>query len=387
MSSFFDNFMGGLAFGMLASNPFFRGMGGFGFGGGCCSGFGIGFGFGGINSTYYSGFANPFPSIFGGYMGGYSSSAAGLIMPEGFANNNFPQIDFETPSKTIWDAFTNPDSNYNKSMRDWYESMNKRNSNINKKDSKSSVEKTEDSSKKAEENKNTIRETKNEEVKVDKKVKVNNKVKIKAETRTEAKTEAQKSDKQSNVADNQKLSQQVNNSEVISYDISDLKNKWSKKKNLPDAFYQKVISISKKIKCNPDDLMGVMWVESAHTFSPSARNKGSGATGLIQFMPSTAKILGTTVNDLRKMTSVQQLEYVEKCLVMSKKLAGYNDDAQIDRGTLYSLVFLPARSKRQVLTSVGEKYYSQNKVLDSNKDGSITKQDLAVTVGKHMDMA
>ena len=121
MSNFLDNLMGGFAFGMLASNPFFRCMGGFG---GCCSGFGIGLGFGGINSTYISGFANPFPSIFGAYGGGGYASSAGLIMPEGFANNSFPQIDFATPCQTIWDTFTNPDSDYNKGMRDWFQRMN-----------------------------------------------------------------------------------------------------------------------------------------------------------------------------------------------------------------------------------------------------------------------
>ena len=125
MSNWLNNFMSGLAFGMFAGNPFFRGMGGLGFGGGCCSGFGIGFGFGGISSTYYSGFANPFPSIFGGYMGGGYSSSAGLIMPQGFANNNFPQIDFATPCQTIWEAYTNPNSNYNSYMMDWFQSMNR----------------------------------------------------------------------------------------------------------------------------------------------------------------------------------------------------------------------------------------------------------------------
>jgi hypothetical protein len=103
MSSFFDNFMGGFAFGMLASNPFFSGMGfGFGFGyGGCCSGF-----------------ANPFPSIFIG--GGYSNSASGLMMPTTFANPGFPTVDFSDVGNSIWDTFTNPDSDYNKQMRDYY---------------------------------------------------------------------------------------------------------------------------------------------------------------------------------------------------------------------------------------------------------------------------
>lgn len=41
--------------------------------------------------------------------------------------------------------------------------------------------------------------------------------------------------------------------------------------------------------------MAAMAFESGETFSPSIKNAaGSGAVGLIQFMPSTAKALGTS---------------------------------------------------------------------------------------------
>ena len=119
MSNFFDNFMGGFAFGMLANNPFFRGMGF----GGCCSGFGIGFGFSGINSTYYSGFANPFPSIFPPMQGGGGMSVDPILTE--FANPSFPAIDFKGTCQTIWDTFTNPDSDYNKRMREAYKEYEK----------------------------------------------------------------------------------------------------------------------------------------------------------------------------------------------------------------------------------------------------------------------
>lgn len=129
MSNFFDNFMGGLTFGMLASNPFFGGMGWGGFGCGCGWGGIGGFMFGGMyNAVNLCGFANPFPSIFCGYMGGGYSSASGLIMPTTFANNPvFPSIDFQGPCETLWDMYTNPDSDYNKSMRTYYESIYKNN--------------------------------------------------------------------------------------------------------------------------------------------------------------------------------------------------------------------------------------------------------------------
>jgi hypothetical protein len=78
------------------------------------------------------------------------------------------------------------------------------------------------------------------------------------------------------------------------------------------AFTDKVRKISNDLEINPNWLMGVMYFESARTFSPSIQNSVTGATGLIQFMPSTAKGLGTTIDELRKMSAVKQLDYVYK---------------------------------------------------------------------------
>lgn len=166
----------------------------------------------------------------------------------------------------------------------------------------------------------------------------------------------------------------------FSYDAQELKAKWSKTKpNLSEGFYNKVVEISKRIGCDPNDLMGLMYSES--TLNP-AQGNGIGATGLIQFLPSTAKALGTTCADLKAMSPEQQLVYVEKCLQMNKRLAKIPDGQKIGRGTLYALIFLPARANRNVLTQRGEVYYdgkngkNGNQGLDLNKDGYITKADL-----------
>jgi hypothetical protein len=45
-------------------------------------------------------------------------------------------------------------------------------------------------------------------------------------------------------------------------------------------------------------------------FNPQAVNPFSGATGLIQFMPRTARELGTTTDALRAMPAVRQMDYV-----------------------------------------------------------------------------
>lgn len=54
-------------------------------------------------------------------------------------------------------------------------------------------------------------------------------------------------------------------------------------------------------------------------FRANTVNRASGATGLIQFMPSTAKQLGTTTDKLAAMTEVDQLDYVAKYFVSQKK--------------------------------------------------------------------
>ena len=144
------------------------------------------------------------------------------------------------------------------------------------------------------------------------------------------------------------------------------------------AFLNKVKEIARRLNCNYKDLLGLMQSESG--LNPQAVNKSSGATGLIQFMPATAKALGTTTSALKNMTALQQLDYVEKYLQQMKRQAGFGQMQPLSGGQLYALVFLPARSGREVLTSQGEKYYSANKGLDKNKDGKITKSELDARV-------
>lgn len=63
----------------------------------------------------------------------------------------------------------------------------------------------------------------------------------------------------------------------------------------------------------PDYLMSCMAFESAETFRPNIRNAaGSGAVGLIQFMPATVKPWGITTEQLAALTVDQQLAWVER---------------------------------------------------------------------------
>lgn len=125
-------------------------------------------------------------------------------------------------------------------------------------------------------------------------------------------------------------------------------------------------------------LMAAMAFESGETFSPSIKNAaGSGATGLIQFMPSTAKGLGTTTSDLAKMSAVGQLFYVEQYFKpYAKRIASLPD--------MYMAILLPkyiGQPDSSVLFSGGIAY-RQNSGLDTNKDGLVTKLEASAKVSE-----
>src|ERR1700741_706883 len=76
---------------------------------------------------------------------------------------------------------------------------------------------------------------------------------------------------------------------------------------------QALMDIADKYGFPYEWLVNLIRFESGGTFNPAITNS-IGATGLIQFMPTTAKGLGTTTDALRVMTFKQQLVYVDKYL-------------------------------------------------------------------------
>ena len=163
-----------------------------------------------------------------------------------------------------------------------------------------------------------------------------------------------------------------------------LKAKWHKvAPHLSDKFYQGIISISNAVNCNPSDLLALMNSESGLGTKP---NQGS-ARGLIQIVPSTAKLLNTTTDEIEKMTPEQQISLVKKCLLLEKEAAGFKPEDKLNGGQLYAINFLPneyRKSKNGVLSVKGDKYYSSNaEHLDVNKDDKITVNDLAKLIKQY----
>lgn len=143
----------------------------------------------------------------------------------------------------------------------------------------------------------------------------------------------------------------------------------------------KIKEIAKNLNCNAEDLLGLIYVESGG--NSKAVNRDTNATGLIQFMPSTAKWLGTSTKELLKMSPQKQLDYVENYLKVMKKSAGFKENEKLDAGKLYGLVFMPGRVKNGVLCKKGTIEYKQNRGLDVNGDGVINVADLYAKVKQY----
>ena len=149
----------------------------------------------------------------------------------------------------------------------------------------------------------------------------------------------------------------------------------------PAEFERKVRNICELLGINPNWLMMMMYLESG--LNAQAVNKQPGdssdpytraakrATGLTQFMPSTAKWLGTTTSQLYKMSAIDQLDYVYKYFKgYTGKIKSYYD--------LYMINFFPlaiGKPDNWVLQTAGTSasiIAKQNPNLDINKDGKIT---------------
>ena len=140
-------------------------------------------------------------------------------------------------------------------------------------------------------------------------------------------------------------------------------------------FKEKVIEISDKLGIDPNSLMLTMYIETAKTFNPAIQNKKSRATGLIQFMPATARGLGTTVDALKDMTAVDQLDYVYKYLKPYKgRMKEFIDT--------YLAVFFPLAIGKpdnwvlETKTLSAKTIAEWNPLYDLNKDKKIEKGEI-----------
>lgn len=163
--------------------------------------------------------------------------------------------------------------------------------------------------------------------------------------------------------------------------ISDDKMAWGAK--VSPVFKERVQWVADTLGCDVNNLMACMAWESGETFRADIKNAaGSGATGLIQFMPSTARALGTTTTALAKMTAEDQLRYVYEYF---KPYSGRLNNL----GDLYMAILWPRAvsqpdhyvlfDKKKMPTA-----FRQNAGLDVNKDGLVTRAECLVKVNEKL---
>lgn len=147
-------------------------------------------------------------------------------------------------------------------------------------------------------------------------------------------------------------------------------------------FINKTLGIASQLNCDYVDLFACMSFETGGTFDPSLRNR-IGATGLIQFIPSTARSLGTTTDALGALTRTQQMDWVLKYF----QAGPISKLKKVTIEDLYMAILWPVAVGKPLdyrLFEAGTKAYQQNP-LDIGNKGYVTKADAATKVKAHVN--
>jgi peptidoglycan hydrolase-like protein with peptidoglycan-binding domain len=146
--------------------------------------------------------------------------------------------------------------------------------------------------------------------------------------------------------------------------------------NVTPEFIAAVEQLAERLGTKPEYILAAMSFETGGRFDPSIQN-GIGATGLIQFLRSTAKNLGTTTDKLAKMSAVAQLAFVEKYFEPFKGKLGTLE-------AVYTSILSGSPKKPEaVLFKAGTPAYKLNP-LDWNDDGIITAREATTPVAARM---
>ncbi|MFP4402119.1 MAG: hypothetical protein ACLFPL_02710 [Candidatus Nanoarchaeia archaeon] len=146
-------------------------------------------------------------------------------------------------------------------------------------------------------------------------------------------------------------------------------------------FIAKTNQISKELNTDPRFLISIMAFETGDEFGSCTQNPQSSATGLIQFLESTANGLGTSTSQLCQMDELEQLDYVKQYFQSCSNCRNNLDKIE----KVYTAVFYGrARDDLDsVLYREGSSEYRVNDGLDTrfgNNDGAITVKEVALPV-------
>ena len=144
---------------------------------------------------------------------------------------------------------------------------------------------------------------------------------------------------------------------------------------VPAWFRDRVVQIAAEVGVDPSHLMACMKFES--NFNPEARNPNSSASGLIQWMTATAIEQGTTVEAIRQMTAMEQLELVGKYFAMRQEQFGKIGNSL---SSCYMAILSPNainKPEDAIIFPAGSRAALANRGLDINHDNAVSKAEAA----------
>ena len=150
-------------------------------------------------------------------------------------------------------------------------------------------------------------------------------------------------------------------------------------------FWIELQAVAERLQTQPAWLLNVIANESL--FNPAARNPlpGQTASGLLQFIESTARRMGTTTEAIRRMNPVEQLRLVERYLTPFR--GRLNSLADVYLAVFRGAVIEGGDTVVVVDSNKERRIYALNKSLDLNGDGRIVKGELglaALSVGRFL---
>lgn len=126
--------------------------------------------------------------------------------------------------------------------------------------------------------------------------------------------------------------------------------------------------VSKELGIKPEWLYKTIFIECQGDIYKS--NPYSGAIGTIQFLPSTARLLGTDTSKIKQMTTCQQLQLTKKYIQIVS-----NGRKIISLHQLYLLVFFPQAAYQSESYIIGDNHtnvFKYNKILCDKADTTLT---------------
>lgn len=141
-------------------------------------------------------------------------------------------------------------------------------------------------------------------------------------------------------------------------------------------FLRGVEGVAQRLGTRPEYLLTAMSYES--NLNPQADNPNSTAYGLIQWMRDTRSGMGITQDQLSRMSSVEQLPYVERYF------EGRRGELNSLESVYTTILAGSPHEPGEVLFNRGSAEYAANNHLDINRDGRLTAAEATEVVRRNL---